>query len=249
MPGATATTSSKALNQDKPFDRFILEQLAGDELEDRNFDSLTATSYYRIGPRVRFREKDNPYYRYEYLDDIIRTTFQGFMGLSVNCARCHDHKFDPVSRKDYYRTMAMFSHADIDHPLASPDRVAEYERTKKEVEEQTRPLRRKIAQIEAPYRRAAFEKKLARFPAEIQIAVKTPDTQRTPGQKLLAAQIVSLDVDPDAAANQPSNYRNMMKVSDADHELRQAGGSDRADPGLWTTTIAEDSRRRLSANA
>ncbi|HEU0006615.1 MAG TPA: DUF1549 domain-containing protein, partial [Terriglobia bacterium] len=212
----------QAFNQDKPFDRFILEQLAGDELEDRSFESLTATSYYRIGPRVRFREKDNPYYRYEYLDDVIRTTFQGFMGLSVNCARCHDHKFDPISRKDYYRTMAMFfGYVDIDHPLAPPDQVAEYERIKKEVDEQTRPLRRKIAQIEAPYRRAAFEKRLAKFPEEIQTAVKTPDAQRTAGQKLLAAQIVSLDVDPDAAANQLSNYRSMMKVSDADHELRQ----------------------------
>jgi Protein of unknown function (DUF1553)/Protein of unknown function (DUF1549)/Planctomycete cytochrome C len=212
----------KAFNQDKPFDRFILEQLAGDELGDRNFDSLTATSYYRIGPRVRFREKDNPYYRYEYLDDIIRTTFQGFMGLSVNCARCHDHKFDPISRKDYYRTMAMlFGYVDIDHPLAPPDKVAEYEKIKKEVDEQTRPLRRKIAQIEAPYRRAAFEKRLAKFPEEIQIAVRTPDAQRTPGQKLLAAQIVSLDVDPDAAANQLSNYRSMMSVSEADHEVRQ----------------------------
>ncbi len=212
----------QAFNQDKPFDRFILEQLAGDELADRSFESLTATSYYRIGPRVRFREKDNPYYRYEYLDDIIRTTFQGFMGLSVNCARCHDHKFDPISRKDYYRTMAMFfGYVDIDHPLAPPDKVTEYERTKKEVDQETLPLRRKIAQIEAPYRRAGFEKRLAKFPEEIQIAVKTPDAQRTPGQRLLAAQIVSLDVDPDAAANQLSNYRSMMKVSDADHELRQ----------------------------
>jgi len=212
----------KAFNEDKPFDRFILEQLAGDELEERTFDSLTATSYYRIGPRVRFREKDNPYYRYEYLDDIIRTTFQGFMGLSVNCARCHDHKFDPISRKDYYRSMAMFfGYVDIDHPLAPPDRVAEYEKVKKEVDEQTWPLRRKIAQIEAPYRKAAFEKKLARFPEEIRIAVYTPDVQRTPGQKLLAAQIVSLDIDPDAAANQLSDYRNLIKVSDEDHALRQ----------------------------
>ncbi|HEX2523501.1 MAG TPA: DUF1549 domain-containing protein, partial [Terriglobia bacterium] len=212
----------QAFNQDKPFDRFILEQLAGDELSDRGFESLTATSYYRIGPRVRFREKDNPYYRYEYLDDIIRTTFQGFMGLSVNCARCHDHKFDPISRKDYYRTMAMFfGYVDIDHPLAPPDKVAEYERVKKEVDQETLPLRRKIAQIEAPYRRAAFERRLAKFPEEIQIAVKTPDAQRTPGQKLLAAQIVSLDVDPDAAANQLSNYRSLMKVNDADHAVRQ----------------------------
>jgi len=53
-----------------------------------------------LDPECGFREKDNPYYRYEYLDDVIRTTFQGFMGLSVNCARCHDHKFDPVSRKE-----------------------------------------------------------------------------------------------------------------------------------------------------
>jgi hypothetical protein len=118
--------------------------------------------------------------------------------------------------------MAMFfSYVDVDHPLAPPDQVAEYGRIKQEVDAQTWPLKRKIAQIEAPYRRAAFEKKLARFPEEIQIAVKTPDAQRTPGQKLLAAQIVSLDIDPDAAASQLGNYRSLMKVSDADHELRQ----------------------------
>lgn len=212
----------KAFNQDKPYNRFILEQLAGDELDDGDYDSLIATSFYRIGPRVRFREKDNPYYRYEYLDDIIRTTSQGFMGLSANCARCHDHKFDPISRMDYYRTMAMlFGFVDVDHPLAPPEHVAEHESIQKEVEGLVRPLRRQIAQIEAPYRRAQFEKRLAKFPEEIQIAVKTPEDQRTPGQRLFAAQIVSLDVDPDAAANQVASYRNLIKVSDADHEMRQ----------------------------
>jgi hypothetical protein len=212
----------KAFNQDKPYDRFILEQLAGDELEDGDSDSLIATTYYRIGPRVRFREKDNPYYRYEYLDDLIRTTFQGLMGLSVNCARCHDHKFDPITRLDYYRTMAMFfGYVDYEHPLAPPEKVADYQKIKNEVEEQVRPLRRQIALIEAPYRKAAFQRNLAKFPEEIQIAVQTPEEQRTPGQKLLAAQIVSLDVDPDAAANQPTNYRNLIHVSDADHEARR----------------------------
>ncbi len=213
----------KAFNQDKPYNRFIVEQLAGDELEDRDYDTLTATTYYRIGPRVRYREKDNPYYRYEYLDDIIRTTFQGFMGLSVNCARCHDHKFDPVSRLDYYRTMAMlFANVDYNHPLAPPDKIAAYENTKREVEEQIRALQRKISELEAPYRKAAFEKRLAKFPEEIQIAVKTPEEKRTPGQKLLAAQIVSLDVDPDAAANPllVAN-RKMLAVSDAENALRQ----------------------------
>jgi hypothetical protein len=214
----------KAFNEDKPYNRFILEQLAGDELDDEDYDSLIATTFYRIGPRVRFREKDNPYYRYEYLDDLIRTTSQGFMGLSVNCARCHDHKFDPITRMDYYRMMGMlFSYVNYDHPLAPPEQVAEYERIKKEVEDEIRPLARKVAQIEAPYRKAAYEKKLAKFPEEIQIAVRTPEERRTPGQRLLAAQIISLDVDPDAAANVSVNasYRQMIKVDDADDAVRQ----------------------------
>jgi hypothetical protein len=214
----------QALNQDKPYDRFIIEQLAGDEVEDRDYDSLIATTFYRIGPRVRFREKDNPSYRYEYLDDIIRTTFQGFMGLSVNCARCHDHKFDPISRMDYYRTIGMlFSFVEYDHPLAPPEEAAQYERAKNEVEEQIRPLARRIAEIEAPYRRAAFEKRLAKFPEEIQLAVRTPEAERTPGQKLLAAQMLSLDVDPDAAANAnvSASFGNMIAVNEEDRRERQ----------------------------
>jgi Protein of unknown function (DUF1553)/Protein of unknown function (DUF1549)/Planctomycete cytochrome C len=214
----------KAFNQDKPYNRFIVEQLAGDELDNRDYASLIATTYYRIGPRVRYREKDNPYYRYEYLDDMIRTTFQGFMGLSVNCARCHDHKFDPISRMDYYRSMAMiFGNVDYNHPLAPVEKIAEYEKNRKEVEVQVRPLWRKIAEIESPYRKAQFEKRLAKFPEEIQIAVKTPEEKRTPGQKLLAAQIVSLDIDPDAFANQnltASSYRG-IKMSEAEEEVRQ----------------------------
>ena len=146
------------------------------------------------------------------------------MGLSVNCARCHDHKFDPITRMDYYRTMGMlFSYVDYDHPLAPPEQVAEYERIKKEVEDEIRPLARKIAQIEAPYKKASYEKKLAKFPEEIQIAVRTPEEQRTPGQKLLAAQIVSLDVDPDAAPNVSAfaSFKGMTKVSDQDDAARQ----------------------------
>ncbi|HKQ73834.1 MAG TPA: PSD1 and planctomycete cytochrome C domain-containing protein [Blastocatellia bacterium] len=215
----------KSFNEDKPYNRFIIEQLAGDELDDQDYDSLIATTFYRIGPRVRYREKDNPYYRYEYLDDTIRTTFQGFMGLSVNCARCHDHKFDPISRMDYYRTMAMlFGAVEYDHKLAPPEKIVEYEKARKEVEDQVRPLMRKVFEIEAPYRKAAFEKRLQKFPEEIQVAVRTPEEKRTPGQTLLAAQIVSLDIDPDAAANQNVSAlysRQRIKVNDADQVVRE----------------------------
>ena len=84
----------RSLNQDKPYDQFILEQLAGDELSERTADQLIATGYYRLGTW-----QDEPVDRqqelYEDLDDIVTTTSQVFLGLTLNCARCHDHKLDP----------------------------------------------------------------------------------------------------------------------------------------------------------
>ena len=183
----------KSLNADKPYTQFILEQLAGDELDQVSYDSLIATSFSRIGPRVLFREKQNPHYRYDYLDDLIGTTSRGFLGLTVSCARCHDHKFDPIPQADYHRMMAaFFPFVDYDHPLAPPEKVAEDERIRSEVGAQTKPLRQRLRQIEEPYRRALFEKKLVTFPEDVQIAVRTPEEKRTPGQKLLATQLFSI---------------------------------------------------------
>src|SRR5439155_4290666 len=199
----------QAFNQDKPYNRFLIEQLAGDELDNRDFDSLIATTYFRIGPRVRFREKDNPFYRYEYLDDIIRTTFQGFMGLSVNCARCHDHKFDRITRMDYYRSVAMFfGYVNYDHRLMPKEKVREWERKTREIVAALEPLKKEVARIEAPYRKAQFEANLKRLPEEVQAAIKIPIEQRTPGQKLLAAQFErgggSGDGDPNYLGEDPA---------------------------------------------
>ncbi len=184
----------KSINDDKPYTQFILEQLAGDELDEVTYDTLIATSFNRIGPRVLFREKQNPHYRYDYLDDLIGTTSRAFLGLTVSCARCHNHKFDPIPQADYYRMMsAFFTFVDYNHPLAPAEKVVEYERIKSEVEAQTRPLRDRIRRIEEPYRKAAFEKKLEAFPEDVQIAVRTPEEKRTPGQKLLATQMHSIE--------------------------------------------------------
>jgi hypothetical protein len=198
----------KALNEDKPYDQFLVEQLAGDELDNPTHDSLIATAFYRVGPRVRFREKDNPFYRYDYLDDIVRTTFQGFMGLSVHCARCHDHKFDPITRHDYYRSLAMFfGFVNYDHPLLSKEQTREWERKTKEVMAALNPLRQEVAQIEAPYRKAQFEASLAKLPEDVQVAIRIPVEKRTPGQKLLAAQFErgsSGDGDPNFMGEDPA---------------------------------------------
>ena len=203
----------KAFNVDKPYSQFILEQLAGDELDHPTYDSLIATSFNRIGPRVHFREKQNPQYRYDYLDDMVATTAKAFLALTVNCARCHDHKFDPITRLDYYAMVASFFPAvDYDWPLVTPAEYADYKARKAEVEAETKPLRAEIRRIEAPYRKALFEKKLSTFPQDIQEAVRTPEELRTPGQKLLATQVLTI----------ASAGRRDLKMSEPDRERTRA---------------------------
>jgi uncharacterized protein DUF1553/uncharacterized protein DUF1549/cytochrome c len=237
----------KAFNEDKPFDQFVVEQIAGDELDHPTNDSLTATTYYRVGPRVRFREKNYPSYRFDYMDDMVRTTFQGFMGLSVNCARCHDHKFDPITRLDYYKAVSAFwSYVEYDQPLVPQAKVDEYQRALKALEIEMTPLRQEIARIEKPYREKQREQQvqdaLKKYPPDIQLAIRTPEAQRTAGQKLLVAQVIinADDVDPDnlkvdatasakaraaAKANQvfgvmDSGTGNSLKLSEADEKSR-----------------------------
>jgi cytochrome c553 len=96
-----------AFNADKPYDRFVQEQLAGDELPDADADAAIATAYYRLG--IWDDEPTDPELaRFDGLDDIVATTSQVFLGLTMDCARCHDHKIDPIPQKDYYRLVAFF---------------------------------------------------------------------------------------------------------------------------------------------
>lgn len=97
-----------AFNQDKPYDQMILEQLAGDEINPSDKEKVTATGFYRL-----HIWDDEPADReqaiYDEYDDMLRTTTEVFMGLTVGCARCHDHKIDPIPQKDYYRMLSFFT--------------------------------------------------------------------------------------------------------------------------------------------
>jgi mono/diheme cytochrome c family protein len=97
----------QAFNNDKPYDQFITEQLAGDELPHKTADSIVATGYYRLG-RWDDEPADPELAYYDDLDDIVTTTGQTMLGLSINCARCHDHKIDPIPQTDYYSMIAFF---------------------------------------------------------------------------------------------------------------------------------------------
>ena len=76
-----------AFNSDKPYDQFITEQIAGDELDETTHESRIATGFLRAGPRVNFREKDNPERRWDYLDDVVATVGRGVLGMTIQCAR------------------------------------------------------------------------------------------------------------------------------------------------------------------
>ena len=97
----------RTFNADKPYDRFIREQLAGDELPDGGADGLIATGYYRLGIWDN-DPADRELALYDQLDDLVATTGQVFLGLTVDCARCHDHKIDPISQRDYYALLSFF---------------------------------------------------------------------------------------------------------------------------------------------
>jgi mono/diheme cytochrome c family protein len=97
----------RSLNDDKPYDQFVIEQLAGDELPDPSPDALIATGFYRLGIWDD-EPADREQARYDWFDDIVATTGQAFLGLTINCARCHDHKIDPLTQRDYYSLLAFF---------------------------------------------------------------------------------------------------------------------------------------------
>jgi len=103
-----------AFNSDMPYDRFVIEQLAGDELPDRNESTVIATGFIRLGTWDD-EPNDPAEYQYERLEDLVHATSTAFLGITVKCARCHDHKFDPIYQTDYYRIGAAFWPGPVAH--------------------------------------------------------------------------------------------------------------------------------------
>jgi hypothetical protein len=144
-----------ALNQDKPYDEFVREQIAGDVLAVQTGDSIAATGFLVAGPwdsvqRVTPSKLGRLQSREEQLEEIVSGVSQAFLGLTVQCARCHDHKFDPISQEDYYRVKAVFE--GVDHSLKIRAHGLRRLMGAKEESawlEKTAPLRKEIAGLEA----------------------------------------------------------------------------------------------------
>ena len=184
-----------AFNDDKPYNQFLREQIAGDELDHVTDETRIATGFLRAGPRVNFREKDNPERRHDYLDDMLATVGRGVLGITVHCARCHDHKFDPILQKDYYSMQAsIFGYVEIDYPLLDRDEADAYFAAMRDIDARQQPLRDEVDAIETPYREELRAQMIReRFPENVQAAAFKPEAERTPGEQLLATQVLTLN--------------------------------------------------------
>jgi len=194
----------RSLNDDKPFDRFVLEQLAGDELPDANADTLTATGFYRLGPWDD-EPADPKEDRFDQLDDILSTTSQAFLGLTLGCARCHDHKFEPLTQSDYYRMVAIFSglqrprngRTELDLPIGKRLEVDAAVARDRLVE----ALTHQLAELRNVHRKDVLESKPSALTAEAITAFLTDPAKRDEAQKkLVEKQATLLDELIDAAA-------------------------------------------------
>jgi hypothetical protein len=225
----------RSFNSDKPYNRFVKEQLAGDEIAPGDADALIATGFLRHPPE-EFNAVNLEQRRQEILNDITDTTAAAFLGVTLGCARCHDHKFDPIKQTDYYRLQAFFAAWwPVDQPIGSAEERRKAEEARKKWEGETAELRAKIAELEKPYRVPAEKKERQRFIKEYTDLIDIPFEQRDPGQKQIAMMVEK------QVYNRSRDVSGSMKGAVKDQWTamkKQMAGFDRDRPPQLPTVMA-----------
>lgn len=213
----------RAFNSDKPYDRFLLEQIAGDELVDYEsvdvitpelMDNLVATAFLRMAPDGTGSDVVNTVIeRLEVINDEIDILGSSVMGLTIKCAQCHSHKYDPIPQRDYYRLMAVFKGAYDQHDWLKPSFVkgqtvatsagrilshvtaaerTEWEAKKAAIDKQIDELKLELAQLRESLIQKYLDERLAKLPVAIRDDVKkmlsTPAAKRNDAMKALASK-------------------------------------------------------------
>jgi hypothetical protein len=172
----------KAFNDDKPYDRFVKEQIAGDELYPGNQEALIAMGFNRHwidetnAPDLFER-------RHQTLDDMTTVTGVAFLGMTFGCAKCHDHKFDPILQKDYYRLQAFFANTafgDGPLPLADPEAKHEYDEQYAAWDAKTKDIRDEMARIMEPILEQRKKRSATVMTDEVQAVIAKSAVERTP---------------------------------------------------------------------
>src|SRR5262249_5407762 len=176
----------RSFQTDKPYDRFVREQLAGDELAPDDADALTATAFNLLGPDMT-DASDQAQRRLNTLNDMTDTAALAFLGMTLACARCHDHKFEPFPQADYYRLQAFFAPAAfrLNLVIAGKEQRDAHSRATEAYLALVKPYLDEIAKLEEPYRKRLYDARFAKLSDEARAAHQTPAEKRTPAQKEL----------------------------------------------------------------
>jgi hypothetical protein len=176
----------RSFNADKPFDAFVREQLAGDEIVPYADENLIATGFLAAA-RLSSNEEDKWLQRNAMLVDVVNAVGSAFLGLTINCAQCHNHKFDPITARDYYRLQGFFlSGQPVNARLQDPDLVRESESLRPEEYEPAQALKQAI--FESARARLVAKVKQGLNSKELE-AIETPADRRTPEQELLTRKV------------------------------------------------------------
>ena len=176
-----------AFNADKPYDQFVLEQLAGDEVAPHDPEALAATGYFRHGI-YEYNQRDAMGQWRDMLNDITDNVGDTFLAMGMGCARCHDHKFDPILQKDYFRLQAFFVNLSFrdDVPLATPEQVAAYGEQHAAWHAAAADVLARMDEITGPKMKSAEKAAVGKFVEEIRAIWAKPPEERTPYEKQIA---------------------------------------------------------------
>ena len=181
----------RSFNQDKPFDRFAIEQIAGDELPDVSSETMVATGFHRLGPWDD--EPADPITdRYDQLDDLVRTTSEAFLGLTLGCARCHNHKFEPLTAADYYSMAAIYApltrpragRTELLHPIGGREDLDAFEVRDRQI----RAIEDEIRAIRHHARSEFLRSGQSGLPARVVTAFETTEQERDQVQVSIVAE-------------------------------------------------------------
>lgn len=213
-----------SLNADKPYDHFLIEQLAGDEVDPDSFEMRVATGFLRAGPQhVVAGNQDVAVNRQEWLTEVMFGVGNGILGLTVGCARCHNHKFDPIPQADYYRLQSFFAAAD-NYDFKRPTKEQEDAHTAaiNAHKAKLKPIQDQIKAIEKPYEEKLKGEKRAKLEPQFASALAKEDKQRTEEEKRLARdaqRMLSSNWDELVAALSPEDKAKRAELRQQMHRI------------------------------
>ncbi len=244
----------QSFNANKPYDRFVKEQIAGDELWPNDPQARVATAFNRHYPDES-NARNLMQRRQEILNDVTDTVGATFLAMTYGCARCHTHKFDPILHTDYYRLQAFFANtaADDEIPMISPQEMAEY-RAKKDVWNfKTKPIRDQIASLLDEPRAKLLKEFVDKYPPEIQAVIAKPAAERTPFDWQMYAKAKPYLVVEDDAASKQLKGEKKAKYSGLQNELAQYASLNPGEApigiGMRDLGVKSPATRRLEVGA